>query len=251
MVDHFGQIALADDALRIVYWKAKTRDLYVYDATNNTDRLVYTNATTIYGSGIHDAKWISDESIVLVLAGNSELRSDTMSIEVINLRDMSRRVVYSSRGIYGKCELSPDKRKLVFCDGKWDCSIVTVLDLESGAVLAVSKRGSWRNLCWNTSGDSVAYSGEGNVWLLSLIRNEQVALHALPFDFTCNRIALVDGMLLYNGRFKKDNAKTNIPTPLFVVDLVTGVEKSFVVAPFNGKWIVIDDGKKLVCEIGF
>ena len=251
LADHFGQIALADNALRIVYWKSKTRDLYVYDAANNTDRLVYKNAATIYGSGIHAVKWISDESIVLVLNSDNELRRDALRIEVINLRDMSRRMVYSSREIYGRCELSPDKRKLVFFDGDCDFSIVTVLDLESGAVLAASRRGQWCNLCWNTSGDSVAFSGEGNVWLLSLIRKEQVALHALPFDFTCNRIALVDGMLLYNGQFKKDNAKTNIPTPLFVVDLVTGMEKSFVVAPFNGKWIVIDGGKKLVCEIGF
>jgi hypothetical protein len=35
------------------------------------------------------------------------------------------------------------------------------------------------------------------------------------------------------------------------VDLTTGMEKSIINAPFNGKWRTIDGGKKLVCEIGF
>jgi hypothetical protein len=62
-------------------------------------------------------------------------------------------------------------------------------------------------------------------------------------------LALGNGVVIYHAR--KNQLKTDLGSPMKIISLHSADEVGSINALFNGKWFVIDKGRKMICELGF
>lgn len=237
----------------IAYRKHGTRDLYVFDASKNTEEMVYRDLGSKYDSAA-GVEWLPDGKLLLLLNADSDVGRRQASIEVLDIASKTCKRIFQPSCISAihPYSLSNRKNKLAFCDGEDDSVCVRVLDLESATVVAQSQVGPFFSVCWSPSDEYVGFFDSGR-WIkrLRVSRGTIETLDTGAKEWECLHLMFGDSFYAYSWITREPKYGSIKKEEVVVCDWQSGSRLRTVSMPVNGAWHSVSGGQKVVCEIGY
>lgn len=237
----------------LAYRKVETGHLYVYDCKSGVEKLVCENvASSHVWDSVKGLEWLAETKVLLLLNEDKAIGRESPTIDILNLVTKERRTVFRPNENIFAYSVSPDNRKVAICDGNWLTSIVRVIDLETGVILAATKAAGHYEVCWMLTGDAVGYEIERKtIVVLSLADGKARVVQEMQEDRECFFMVLLNNAFAYSSIPADTPFRGPKMTPMYIHDLMTKDRKLTVNQHFNGRWFVADGGKKIICEIGY
>ena len=248
-------LAVTEDARLFAYKKQGTRDLYVFDRGTGSDRLVYRSVASEYQwDSIKDIVWLSDSKLLLFLNPDKGVGRTQAVVEVLDIETKSHRILLHPvyiPAIYATA-VSGDKSKFAICDGARNEVVVRVIDIKTGAQLASSDKGLAHSVCWSPDGDAVGFVADREqIKVLDLKTKCEKTLLTLPFGYVCLNLAIGNNYFVYDCRTENIPKKTQKIKRMVVHSIAEQKELGTIDAIFNGSWVLADQGRKIICQIGY
>jgi hypothetical protein len=247
------EYVISRDGERIVYFDDKTRELRVHEFSTGSYRVLETNLST--SSVFITMSRVSDER-VLILAHSPEAEND--NILLVDARQGNAEQLARPREINQfDNALSHSKRYLAYWEGfkkpgSLDGQFI-IYDLITRKEVATIKSvsGSWLSQPhWSLNDEHLAYVEKGRrIMLYSVAANSSRVLGQAADNEGVSLEGFGNGLLLYK---RYDLKKVNeMEEPLRILNVSDGSERQIPGIRINGPAFFVDDGTKLIAEVGF
>ena len=246
--DGFGA---TKDVGKMIYRKNETGHLYMIDSLTAVETLVCLNiASSPQWDSIKGLEWVSATKVLLLLNADNRVGRSRASVDILDVITKERRTMHSPKYI-DEYALSPDRKRLAIVDGRWEDSIVRVIDIGTGNVICSTERGYYNDVCW-CDNNTVGYVSHCKVvMILPLAERVSRSIYTMPEGLACYALVFGDGFFAVNSHLTPTPLRPPAVTPMLICDLATGRNKKTLNECFNGRWFAADKGKKIICETGF
>lgn len=246
--------AISSDGVFFVYYRFSTKSLHIYDSRISYESLLLENVASS-GFSIKGMNWVSETDLILILSDDEDIGRPQNTIIRINVTNKGIRTL--SKPIYlshFNWAFSRSFKYLAYWEGyrKYDIfGNIKIIDTETGRIVATI-RGNKQlisNPCWSPDEHRLGYFKGNNIEVFSLDNNRSVRVKTLRDNYICYSIAFVDeNSLLYrDGNLNRRSPSTE----LHIIDIASGREKEHIGSKDWNKVYVVDDGKKIVAEMGY
>jgi len=199
-------------------------------------------------------KWLSDSEFIIIKKKSSGALSSPMddnSLTIVNVK---------TKSVIKKIELlKPEKYKisslknyLLLLDGDMVYPDFKLFDLKTLELLQFKKNSGFEyidDICWSPSEKYIGYIKSKDIIVKSLDTGHERVVKTLPQNAICYHLEfLEDNTLIYNYELK---SKTDEKYILWALDLNTGKERILMNDKFNGSIYVVDNGKRIIAEVGY
>lgn len=244
-------LGATEDARKIAYRKHETGHLYLIDTLAMKESLVCLDiASGPQWDSIKGLEWVTGTKVVLLLNADEGVRRERAAIDILDVITKERKTVHCPKYI-AEYALSPDKRHIAFIDGRWEDSIVRIIDIETGAVLCSTEPDKYSDVRW-CDNTAIGYVSRcRNVMLLPLAEKKAHTIFTMPDGFACYNFAIGKGYFAVNSHLTPTPLRPPAVTPMLICDLKTGKTTRTLHACFFGSWLVADRGRKIICETGY
>jgi len=248
-------LAVTEDARLFAYKKQGTRDLYVYDRETGSDTLVYRMVSSEYQwDSIKELVWLSDRRLLLFLNPDTGVGRARAVVEELDIETKAHKILLQPVYIPAICatSVSGDKSKFAICDGVGNDVVVRVMDVKTGTQLASSDKGFAYSVCWSPEGDFVYFVADQRlIKVLDVKTKREKTLMTLPFGHVCLHLAIGAGFFACDYQKEMVQKKTKRSNKMVIYSITKQEEVETIEAPFNGDWVVADNGRKIICQIGY
>ena len=244
--------AVSPDGSQIIYFNFTTKELRSYDiAANKDSKLMERVDSAGIVAKIH---FVSPEEIILILTenflkegtGNAIVKFNT----VTKIAKTIAEPIYLSTGSYAS--FSKSNRYLAYWEASQKHSLygdIRILDLKTSQFVGTIKNPGdvlMSDPCWSPNEQMVACVAGNSLLTAPLSGDPAKAVKTLPENLMYYSLDFLnDETLLY--RSGKDG-------PLYALtalDINTGKETRYSKRAFNGDIFVVENGNRVICELGY
>lgn len=248
-----NKYAVSPNGRQIIYFDYSTKGLRIYDAANNDDSPLMDRvaSTDVYIAKIH---FVSQNEIVLILLNDESMGRTGNAIVQFNIVTKIAKTIAEPIYLFPclDASFSRSNRYLAYWEASQKHSIygdIRILDLKTSQVVGTIKNPGdalMANPCWSPSEQMVACFVENSIVTAPLSGNPVRIVKTLPKDTICYFLAFLDDKtLIYR------TGKNGPWSALVSLDVDTGREIDYSKRAFNGDIFVVENGKRLICELGY
>jgi hypothetical protein len=247
------QYAVSPDGSQIIYFNFSTRELRSYDIAAKNDSKLMERVVSAGGS-VAKIHFISREEIILILIADAAAGGNGNAIVQFNIVTKIARTIAEPIYIFPclDASFSRSNRYLAYWEASKKHSIygdIRILDLKTSQVVGTIKNPGdalMANPSWSPNEQMVACVAGNSLLTAPLSGEPAKVVKVLPEDLTCYSLAFLDDKtLLYRtGKGGPRYALTSL-------DIDTGKEIGYSKRAFSGDILVVENGKRLICELGY
>jgi hypothetical protein len=245
--------AVSPDGRQIIYFDYPTKGLRVFDTASGEDSPLMDGVASS-GAGIAKIHFISHDEIVIILLNDEVIGRTGNTIVQLNIETEAAKTITEPVYLFPCLDpsFSRSSRYLAYWEANQNHSIygdIRILDLKACQVVGTIKNPGdalLANPCLSPSEQMVACVVGNSIVTAPLSGDPVRTVKTLPEDNTCYFLAFLDDKTLIYRTGK------NAPwSTLVSLDVETGREIVYSKRAFNGDIFVVDNGKLLICELGF
>ena len=245
--------AVSPDGSQIIYFNFSTKELRSYDITANNDSKLMERVVSAGGS-VEKIHFISREEIILILIEDFLAEGTGNAIVQFNILTKIAKTIAEpiclSYNLHAS--FSKSNRYLAYWEASQKHSLygdIRIIDLKTSEVVGTIENPGGAllaNPCWSPNEQMVACVAGKSLLRAPLSGDPAKVVNTLPENLTYYSLSFLnDKTLLY--RTGKDG-------PLYALtalDINTGKEISYSKRAFNGDIFVVENGNRLICELGY
>ena len=247
------QYAVSPVGRQIIYFNFSTKELRSYDIAAKNDSKLMERVVSAGGS-VAKIHFISQEEIILILIADRAAGGNGNAIVHFNIVTKIAKTIAEPIDIFPCLDASFSKsnRYLAYWKASQKHSIygdIRILDLKTSQVVGTIKNPGdalMSNPSWSPNEQMVACVAGNSLLTAPLSGDPAKVVKALPENLTYYSLAFLnDKTLLY---------RTGKGGPLYALtalDINTGKEIRYSKRAFNGDIFVVENGNRLICELGY
>ena len=237
---------------QIIYFNFSTKELRSYDIAANNDSKLMERVVSAKGS-VAKIHFISREEIILILIADVAGGGNGNAIVQFNIVTKIAKTIAEPIYIFPCLDASFSKsnRYLAYWEASKKHSIygdIRILDLKTSQVVGTIKNPGdvlMSNPSWSPNEQMVACVAGNSLLTAPLSGEPATVVKTLPEDIYYSLAFLDDKTLLYR------TGKGGPRYTLTVLDINTGKEIRYSKRAFNGDIFVVDNGNRIICELGY
>jgi len=245
--------AISPDKRYFVYLNRADRSLYLHDFETDEKTKLIEKQLVSAETFLRGVKWISDSEILIFKEKSIEsLYSpiDDSSITRFNVKTKSI-VKKIEVACPEKFKVSPTGKYLMILDGFSIRQDIKLFDLKTLELLEFRKNSGFElidDICWSPSEEFIGYVKKKSIIIRPRNSKNEKVVKILPKDTICFFLSFLnENTLIY--RYGAPNSQERYI--LWSIDLTTGKESILIKNEIlSGDIYVIDNGKKLIAEVG-
>jgi hypothetical protein len=250
-----SKYALSPAGNLLAYYDWRTKGLHLFDLrSSKSSHLMGQVGTT--GFSLEAMEWISETEIVAVLLEDEEMGREGDTIIRLHVPTKTTRIIFCSEDLYpSEFTLSRSRRYLAIEDRREKHSLsgdVVVLDLSTDNVIATienPERKLTGPLCWSPDESRLAYIKDDVIKTYSLKGGTEHTIAELPSDSICYELLFLDSNTLIS--IINDESYDRPRSSVVLVDIPSGEQTTCGKLASKGDTYVVDNGKRIICELGY
>lgn len=246
--------AVSPDASRVVYHDFSTQGLRLYDIASGADTALMDRVAST-GVEIAGMWFLSPQEVLLFLLADHKLGRGRAAVVRLNIETGEARTIVEPLYCFpGDMSLSRSKRYLVYWEGRKKHDIygdARVLDLTTSAIVGtVTSSGDvlLSDPCVSPNEQLVACVIDDAIVVAPLSGSPVRVVLRLPRNWHCYYLAFLDDSTLL---YRAGRGPGMFGPPLRTLDIASGKTALCTKAAFNGDIFVVENGGRLLCELGY
>jgi len=248
--------AFSPDSKKFLFYsfEDKSLNLHQFDTKSNANLISNVSSS---GYSIKFIEWISDKQFIIALSDDEKSGRLANEIVLYDIDARKKSTLYNPTYLSSSYnhKLSKSGRYLAFGDGAEEYSSyenIKVLNVQTGNIVYTvphSGRTLFFDVDWSPNEDKLVYIMNNTIFTYSLQDQEEGVIKKFSTDKSVSSVFFLDqNRIVYRVRDRvKDRGKSFLHT----ISLDKKNENQLIEAAFNGDLYIVDQGRYIICELGY